>query len=170
MGQTQRLTLSESERAELQALQRQARDVRMYRRLSALLKVDQGDPPELVAEALDVNRASVYRWIERYCRHRHAGDLQENSRSGRPSLLRSVDEKQFDTLLSASPQQYGYRSTIWTVALLRGHLQRDFGISVSDETLRRHLHRQNYRWKRPRYIYHETDPHKGQKKGGSSQH
>jgi len=170
MGQTQRLNLSQHERAELLQLQRDVKDVRTYRRISALLKVDQGDPPELIAEELDVNRASVYRWIERYCRHRRADALLEQNRSGRPSPLDALDVEHFEALLSTSPEQYGYGSTVWTVALLRGHLHRDFGIAVCDETLRRYLHQQEYRWKRPRYIFHETDPHKGQKKGGSFQH
>lgn len=170
MGQTQRLILSQSEQADLQRLQRIVRDVRTHRRISAVLQVGQGDPPELVAEAFDVNRASVYRWIERYSRHRRAEDLLESSRSGRPSPLHALEDQQIKELLAASPEKQGYRSTLWTVALLRGHIQRHFGIAVSDETLRRYLHRLKYRWKRPRYIYQPTDPHKGQKKGASFQH
>jgi transposase len=169
MRDTRLIELSDSERLALTTLERQTKQARSNRRIRALLKLDAGDPPELVAEALDVNLVSVYRWAKRYVRNRRAEDLLEGQRSGRPSLLSALDAQRIDQLLADSPERHGYRSTIWTVALLGGHIQRHFGIRVSDETLRRYLHQHDYRWKRPRYVYHTPDPHKGQKKGASFQ-
>jgi transposase len=133
----------------------------------AVLKIAANESPELVADALGVARASIYRWIERFNTHMRGEDLLEQSRSGRPAKLRSLSEEALERLLSRSPEDFGYRATTWTVALLCAHIEQQYGIRVSDEALRRRLHRQNYRWKRPRYVYHETDPHKGQKKGAS---
>lgn len=170
MRDTRLIKLSDTERFELATLERQTRDARNNRRIRAVLKLDAGDPPEHVAEALDVNLVTVYRWAKRYVRDRHAKDLLECSRSGRPSSLSALDAREIEQLLADSPERHGYRSTIWTVTLLGGHIKRHFGIVVSDETLRRYLHQRDYRWKRPRYVYHTPDPHKGQKKGASSQH
>lgn len=170
MRATRLIELSDAERFELVAVGKQTPHAREHRRIEALLKLDDGEPPELVADALGVSRATVYRWITRYTNERRVDDLLDGSRSGRPSALRGIDPEQIEQLLADSPEHYGYRSTIWTAALLGGHLQREFGISVSPETLRRHLRRQHYQWKRPRYAYKTPDPHVGQKKGASFQH
>jgi transposase len=163
------IELSDAEYAQLTTLLSRTRQARSNRRIVALLKIADGEPPELVADALEVSLTTIYRWIERYARRRNAADLLEHARSGRPSVLRMLGERTIEQLLEHSPERYGYRATAWTVALLGAHIGRHFGIHVSDETLRRHLHQHDYRWKRPRHVYHEADPHKGQKKGASFQ-
>lgn len=169
MRPTGLIELNDTERERLNDALKQVKDIRSYRRIVAMLKLDAGESPELVAEALEVHLATVYRWIDRYCRQHSANDLLEQPRSGRPSLLGNLSDKHLDQLLRHSPQYFGHRATSWTVALLTTELQRQFGIAASDETLRRRLHRQQYRWKRPRYRYRDPDPHKGQKKGASLQ-
>jgi transposase len=169
MSTSQLINLSDSERSQLEALLKQTPHARDHRRISAILKIADGDTPELVADALAVHRVTIYRWIDRYLSQRRAVDLVEKPRSGRPSKLRSLSEATLECLLSRSPEDFGYRATTWTVALLCSHIEQQYGIHVSDEAMRQRLHRQNYRWKRPRYVYHETDPHKGQKKGASFQ-
>jgi transposase len=168
MANTRLVRLRSGQRAALERLLGRTKDARNHRRILAILKIAANEPPELVADALGVARASVYRWIERYNTHMRGKDLLEQPRSGRPAKLRSLSEDELECLLSRSPEDFGYRATTWTVALLCSHIQRRYGIHVSDEAMRRRLHRQNYRWKRPRYVYHKTDPHKGQKKGASS--
>ncbi len=170
MGPRPLLELTDEERAELETQQARTRDARTHRRLAAILKIAAGDPPDLVADALDVHIATVYRWIERYAHQYDSDDLLERPRSGRPRKLQALDDHTLEQLLTASPEQYGYRATAWTVALLRSHIHQHFNLIVSDETLRRRLHQQEYRWKRPRYVYRDADPHKGQKKGASFQH
>ncbi|HVX90659.1 MAG TPA: winged helix-turn-helix domain-containing protein [Candidatus Paceibacterota bacterium] len=169
MDDTRLVRLNAQQRVALEQLLARTKDARSYRRVMAILKIAANESPELVAEALGVGRASVYRWIERYNTRMHGEDLLEQRRSGRPSKLRSLSETALEHLLSRSPEDFGYRATTWTVALLCTHIAQEYGIHVSDEAMRQRLHRQNYRWKRPRYVYHETDPRKGQKKGASFQ-
>ena len=54
------------------------------------------------------------------------------------------------------------------VALLAQHLGRRYGCPIAARTLRRRMRALGLRWKRPRYVYAERDPHRAQKKGGSS--
>lgn len=159
--------LTARERRELEHTARHDRDARVYRRAMAILHIDDGDHPETVAEALGVSQMSVYRWIDRYNKEQPAAALRDRPRSGRPRKLASISDEEFDKLVATSPLSLDYMAYTWTVPLLRGHIERTYGITLSDETVRRRLHRQEYRWKRPRYVYIETDPHKGQKKGGS---
>ena len=70
-------------------LTKQERDrlIRMLRRAHALLDLDEGAPPELVAQRYQVARSTVYNWIRRYQTRAisHAG-LRELPRPGRPRL------------------------------------------------------------------------------------
>ena len=162
--------LTARERRKLEETSRRTKDARLYRRTMAILRIDAGDHPEAVADALGVSQMSVYRWITRFNDERSVEALADRPRSGRPPLMAAISDEQFAALLQQSPLSLGYMAFTWTVPLLRGHIERTFGITLSDETVRRRLHRQEYRWKRPRYVYIETDPSKGQKKGESYAH
>lgn len=159
--------LTARERRKLEETSRQTKDARVYRRAMAILHIDDGDHPEAVADALGVSQMSVYRWINRYNAERSTAALEDRPRSGRPPVMASISDEEFDQIVAQSPLSLDYRAFAWTVPLLRGHIERTYKISLSDETVRRRLHRQEYRWKRPRYVYFETDPSKGQKKGES---
>ena len=159
--------LTARERRELEDIARHARDARVYRRAMAILHIDDGDHPEEVADALGCSQMSVYRYIRRYNEERSVAALEDRPRSGRPPVLASISDEEFDRIVRQSPLSLGYTAFTWTVALLRGHIERQYGLEVSDDTIRRRLHQQQYAWKRPRYVYIETDPLKGQKKGGS---
>jgi transposase len=63
------------------------------------------------------------------------------------------------------PLRLGYQATIWTVPLFTAHLSRRYRDRLSPDTLRRRLRHLGLRWKRPRYVYAEKEPHLPQKKG-----
>ena len=67
--------------------------------------------------------------------------------------------------LARSPLELGYRTNVWTVELLAGHLGRRYECSISPRTLRRRMRQVGLRCKRPRYVYSEKEPHLAQKKG-----
>jgi transposase len=67
-------------------------------------------------------------------------------------------------LEEGDPQKRGYRSTGWTVPMLKAELEKG-GDRVSERTVRRTLHRLGFRWKRPKYVLGRPDPDYEQKKG-----
>ena len=69
--------------------------------------------------------------------------------SGRPRTHPWADLV-VDTQASQSPPCSGHVQTCWSVGLLGAFLARRFGIRVSGASLRRALHRQGWRWARPR--------------------
>jgi transposase len=136
MSSYQLIELSGKERSQLEALLKQTEHVRNSRFIVALLKIADGDSPELVADALDVNLVTVYRWIDHYNSRRQAVDLLERLRGGRPSTLRALDEQKLEQLLEQSPEHHGYRATAWSVMLLRSHVR---SILVSRSAMRRYV-------------------------------
>jgi transposase len=83
-----RLRMSRHERERLDQLARSATDVRLLRRIQALLDLDAGDSAALVARRYQVTRATIYNWIKR-CRTRGVSDeaLRDLPRPGRPRIV-----------------------------------------------------------------------------------
>jgi transposase len=137
----------------------------LYQREEAVLRVAEGYTMAEAASLSGVDRTSVYRWTQRYPAARNPQDLADEPRSGRPRLAPMLTEKQLAQILTRDPRQEGYQATTWTVPLLVTHLRQHYRCSLSEDTLRRRLHEYEYRWKRPRYVFHERDPQVAQKKG-----
>ena len=137
----------------------------LYQRAQAVLRVAEGYTLAEAASLSGVDRTSVYRWTQRYLAARNPQDLADEPRSGRPRMAPMLTEKWLARILAQDPRQHGYRATTWTVPLLATHLRQHYQCSLSEDTLRRRLHECDYRWKRPRYVFHERDPQVAQKKG-----
>jgi transposase len=144
---------------------RETHDLSLFRRVQAVLRVAEGSSVAEAARQAGVNRSSVHRWIELYLPNHQPEDLLDRPRSGRPREADDLDQELLAAILAQEPQQLGYRATTWTVPLLATHLREECDCPVSARTVRRRLHEFDYGWKRPRYVYHERDPHVAQKKG-----
>jgi transposase len=142
-----------------------AGEVRLYRRLEAVLLVAEGHSISEAARRVRTARLSVQRWVARYLADHDAAALADRRRSGRPRAAPSLTRPRLAAALARDPRRYGYRATSWTVPLLAHHLRKRRRVSVSGRTLRRRLHEAGYRWKRPRYVYAGRAAHLAQKKG-----
>ena len=140
---------------------------RTYRRLAALLAIAEGDSIAAVSRRTRVDRATVHRWVERYLATRDPTALADGPRTGRPRA-RALTDQRLVRLLATDPRRLGYQTATWTTPLLAGHCAAHFNCVVSARTLRRWLHEQGYRWKRPRYRYAHRAAHLAQKKGLSA--
>jgi transposase len=146
------------------ALQRTA-DVRMCRRLQAVLLVAQGWSVPEAAHSTATRRWAVYSWVRRYLRTHRPDALRDAARSGRPQVAPQLTDERIVAELQKDPLDLGYSTTGWTVPLLAAHLRRKYRCPISGATLRRRMRRLGLRWKRPRYVYATKDPHRTQKKG-----
>jgi transposase len=79
-----------------------------------------------------------------------------------------LSDQQIRDLLAHSPFDLGYLSSGWTAELLCQYIREHHGFLITQRTMRRRLGELEIRWKRPRYIFSEPDPHRAQKKGASS--
>jgi transposase len=157
------VTLTERQRAELEAAAAGERRVRRWRRYRAVVLRGEGLTVPAVARALDCSQASVYAWTAAWRADGVAG-LAEGDHGGGQVKLDRAGEEALTTLLAADPQAHGHRATGWTVPLLRTELAAA-GYRVAPKTVRRALHRLGYRWKRPQYVLGRPDPAYAEKKG-----
>jgi transposase len=110
---------------------------------------------------------AIYDWVRLYLEAHRTESLGDAPRSGRPRTARRITDARIIREFRRDPLRLGYNSTGWTVALLARHLAREYDCPISPRTLRRRMHHLGLRWKRPRYVYADKEPHVAQKKGGS---
>ena len=162
------LSLARYDRQRLARALARASDLRFFRQLQAVLLVARGFPVPEVARITGAKPDAVYHWLRLYLRRHEPDCLRDAPRAGRPRAADRITDARIVREYRRDPLRLGYNTTGWTVALLAEHLGRKYGCPISARTLRRRMHDLGLRWKRPRYIYADKDPHRAQKKGGSS--
>lgn len=110
-----------------------------------------------IAEVQQTTDVTVYKWLDRFDGEGPAG-LYDRPRSGRPPKVDATAAAALEAALSAPPTAQGYNFTTWTLPLLAQHLQERLGLSLCHETIRTHLHRLDFRWRRPRWAVVRADP------------
>jgi transposase len=147
-----KLMLTDAQRRSLRQQMRQATDVRVYKRALALMELWRGRPVHAVAQTLQVHRSTVDNWRKRYLQMPSPKTLQDRPGRGRRGVWTQERVALLQDALRRRPVQLGYMATEWTAALLIEHLQRVADMRLSDDTLRRKLHRLCYRYNRPGYV------------------
>lgn len=166
-----RITLSDKEYQQLLAVARSAHDPRSLQRAQALLWLHAGDDATEAAQRLFVTPRTIYRWVHRFQQHPQLAmrtRLGDRRRSGRPRLVDGGLEPLLTPLLAEDPRKWGYRSTVWTAALLRQYLSDVHRVAVSQRSVSRALARLGITWKRPRYELARRSATWRQAKGGSN--
>lgn len=142
-----------AQRQELEQALSRTRDAALYRRVLALLSVDEGISIAQVASFLHVNRRSIYRWLDRYCPRHHIGSLEHQSGQGRPKLWNEEVNSLLESAMKQPPLSLGYPADGWTAPLLEAFLSFHFpGQPFSADTVRRRLKDLGYVWKHGRYV------------------
>lgn len=159
-----RLTASSAEEVtQLRELYHTTKDVRVRTRSQMILLAFEGLSAPRIAKIVDFNPESVRRCMLCY-RNEGIQGLYDKPRSGRPRrvtpdyLQRAVD------LLRQRPRSFDLSFSVWTLQRLVDYLTDQTGITVSDETLRSHLHAQGISFSQPQHKISSPDPHYTQKK------
>ena len=154
--------LSPRQRRQIRDRLRTARDASYCKRLVALLELDRGATAAEVADLLAVSRQSVYNWADGYRAAFDPDALRDHYGVGRPGSWTAELRGLLRAALRQRPDQLGYVGVNWTVPLLREYLGDCGGRRLSDDTVRRHLDRLGYVWKRSRYVL-PPDPQREKK-------
>jgi transposase len=134
------------------------RELCVYRRALALLKVDRGTPIKEIAGDLFVPTATIYRWLIAYAADRDPATLADGRRGNgaRPRFWSDEAQRVLEEGLKSRPDEWGFMAVNWTVPLLCDHIEKVCGQRPSDRQVRRRLPQLNYVWKRPRHALAES--------------
>ena len=132
-----KLGLTASQRRKFRRLLHDTADTRLYRRLMAILEVDQGTPVSELARLLNVSAQSIYNWVDRFLHQGGESALVDRYGIGRPSLWTEEHVALLRTLLESSPNRWDYFANDWTVLLLQEQLLHFSGQAFAEDTVRR---------------------------------
>jgi len=126
-------------------------------RMAAVRRVEDGESPEDVAVALDINRRTIYRWLSAY----HYGGvdaLQRKAAPGRPAKLSGEQMQKLARILhTKNPLQLKFEYALWTVSMIRRLIRDEFGVRLSDVSVGRLLKRLGFTPQRPMYRAWQQD-------------
>ncbi len=134
----------------------QAGDLRLVRRVSALLAVGQGEAVPTVAATLGVSPASVYGWLK-ILLVQGVTSLRVQWRGGRPSKLTRTQKRRLVDLVKAGPQAAGYPTGCWNACLIQEVIYREFGVAYNVHYLATLLKTLGFSFQKARFVSDHLD-------------
>jgi transposase len=127
-------------------------------RIRAVRQVEQGAHPEDVAAALGMTRAAVYGWLAKY-REGGLEALKARPVPGRPPGLSGAQLQRVDTLVVGDdPRQLQFTFALWTRAMLRELIRREFAVRLSEVSVGRLLRKLGLSPQRPLDRAYQQNP------------
>jgi transposase len=127
-------------------------------RVAAVKRVESGESPEAVAAGLGINRRTIYRWIEAF----HYGGEPALKAKPIPGAPPKLDAKQMARLArivsTKNPLQLNFEFALWTLAMIRVLIRREFAVSLSEVSVGRLMRRLGFSAQRPLYRAWQQDP------------
>lgn len=102
-------------------------DLRLVRRVSALLDLARKATVAQVAEIYSVSRQAVYDWLKALMCHGEDSLVYRQS-PGRKPRLTKTQKQRLSALIQAGPQAAGFTTACWTSLLIQQLIQREFGV------------------------------------------
>jgi transposase len=127
-------------------------------RRDAVKRVEAGESPEAVASGLGINRRTIYRWLSAY----HYGGTQALEAKPIPGAPPKIDAKQMAKLArmirDKTPLQFKFEYALWTLAIIRELIARQFGVKLSEVSVGRLMKRLGFTPQRPLYRAWQQNP------------
>ena len=124
-------------------------------RYEALYTVSRGKDVKTVAEIIDVEKSTVYNWINRWVIDRNVTD---KPRSGGPPFITKEDEKEIRRLIDENdPKRYGINASSYTTRELQIYFAKVKGKFIDEETFRVHLISTGAHYVKAQLRYTEAD-------------
>ena len=100
-------------------------------RIRAVRQIEQGTHPEDIAQALGMTRAAVYSWLAKY-RQGGLEALRAKPVPGRPPTLSGAQlARLYHLVVGNNPRQLQFAFALWTRAMVRELIRREFAVALS---------------------------------------
>lgn len=151
--------LSKRERNDLETIVRRQRgEARFHRRARMVLLAAEGESISAIARNLGTCRARVGQWLQRF-RERRLEGLEDLPRSGRPSVITSLERHQVIATACRTPTDFGFQRVVWDHATLAtAVMSADLVRSISSRTVGRILEDAEIKPHRVKMWCHSDDP------------
>lgn len=127
-------------------------------RTRAVQRVQEGESPEKVINALGFARACIYNWLARY-RNGGINGLKTGSRTGRPrKLTGSQIAWIFRMVVDKDPLQMKFPFALWTRGMVAVAIKDKFGIVLSESSVGRLLRQLGLSCQKPLFRAYQQSP------------
>ena len=127
-------------------------------RIRAVGQIKQGAHPEDVAQVLGMTRAAVYSWLAKY-REGGLEALRAKPVPGRPPSLSGAQlARLYGLVVGNDPRQLRFVFALWTRAMIRELIRREFGVRLSEVSVGRLLRKLGLSPQRPLYRAYQQNP------------
>lgn len=106
----------------------QSGQVRLVRRIHALLFVIEGKPVDEVAALLELGAQTVRDYVNDFL-YRGVVTLAYQKPPGRPTKLTKTQRKELTSLIKAGPEAAGYTTGCWSAVLIQDLIMKRHGLS-----------------------------------------
>jgi transposase len=148
----------------LQAKLRQAYragDIGLVKRVTALLRLRQGECAEVISQELDCSVSSIYDWLKKLV-YEGVTRLEVHWGGGRHSKLSKTQKMRLCELVKAGPIAAGFRSACWNAALIQDLIQREFGVLYNVHYVSELLGNLGFSFQKARFVSDHLDEAKRQ--------
>lgn len=126
-------------------------------RIRAVMRVEAGESPEVVIKALGFTRTQIYEWLAKY-REGGIQALRSRKAPGKKSKLTGQQiQKVYRIVVGKNPRQLKFEFALWTRAMVREMIRREFGVNLSEVSVGRLLKKLGLSPQRPTHRAIERD-------------
>ena len=131
-------------------------DLRLVRRIGALLLLAKGMSVPDIAEVLGVVAQTIYNWLYSFIAERF-DSLRYRLAPGRPPKLTKTQKKRLCALLEAGPEEAGYPTGCWNSALIQDLILREFQVLYDVFYVSQLLHTLGFSYQKARFVSDHLD-------------
>ena len=146
----------------LNNLLRQAQDngdLRMAKRIMAVLAVANGVLYSVTAAMLKVSEESIRLWIKAFLLRGVEG-LKPKKPNGRPSKLTKTQRKELDKLITEGPTKAGFTGACWRSPMIQLLIHKRFGVQYSVHYISQLLKNMGFSYQKAKFVSDHKDPEK----------
>lgn len=131
-------------------------NLRLVKRISALLDVAKDEAIPDIAEKYGVARQTVYRWIAEFLLE-GTDSLKYEKSSGRKPRLTKTQKARLKEVVKAGPQAAGFRTACWTSLLIQIVIYREFKVLYSRHYVCQVLRNLDFSFQKARFVSDHLD-------------
>ncbi len=118
-------------------------------RVRAVQAVLEGMTVTQVAQAYQIDRTTLHRWLTRYQKSGSTEGLARHSGSGRPRKLHEVNLEQWRAMILQPASTFGFETDFWTAKWVHQVVTEQFGVSVGSRTIIHRLQEAGLSYQKP---------------------
>ena len=111
-----------------------------------------------VAQAYQIDRTTLHRWLARYYQAGGPAGLTRLAGSGRPRKLQQMTPEQWRAIILEPASAFGFETDFWTAKRVHQVITQQFAVPVGPRTVIRRLQEAGLSYQKPTREYFEADP------------